>query len=70
MALHLLIEQLNPGEGTFNDVSNGMLWLQKVCEYRPVVEMIFGHFHQDLERKEKNYGPNCRKAIKDIRFVI
>ncbi|XP_071172243.1 E3 ubiquitin-protein ligase RNF213-like [Mytilus edulis] len=66
-ALHMLVEQLDPGKSTFEVIENRMIWLREVCEYRPVVERIFGHFQQGLKKKEKNYGPRSQKGIEEIR---
>ncbi|CAG2250168.1 RNF213 [Mytilus edulis] len=67
-ALHMLVGQLDTGERTFDNLENRMIWLREVCEYRPVVERVFGHFHQDFKRKEKNYGTRSQKGIEEIRF--
>lgn len=69
-ALHMLVGQLDPGKSTFDDPGNRKIWLREVCEYRPVVERVFGHFHQDCKRKEKKYGSRSQAGMEEIRYLL
>ncbi|XP_071137099.1 E3 ubiquitin-protein ligase rnf213-alpha-like [Mytilus edulis] len=68
LALHLLVNNLEPNKEALNKPEPRTKWLRQVCDYRPVVERIFGHFSHDIENKEFQYGERCQKGIENARY--
>ncbi|XP_052086034.1 E3 ubiquitin-protein ligase RNF213-like [Mytilus californianus] len=68
LALQLLIDDLKPVKDALNKPEPRNKWLQKVCQYRPVVERIFGHFKQDVQNQELKYGEQCQQGLQQARY--
>ena len=67
LALHMLVEQLEPRKEALNKPDTRTKWLRQVCDYRPIIERIFGHFNQDSENKDFYYGKKCQRGIEQAR---
>ena len=67
LALHMLVENLEPSKDSLNNADSRNKWLRQVCDYRPVVERILGHFNQDIENQEFHYGERCQRGIEKAR---
>ncbi|CAG2250091.1 RNF213 [Mytilus edulis] len=68
LALQLLIDDLKPVKDALNKPEPRNKWLQKVCQYRPVVERIFGHFKQDVQNQELKYREQCQQGLQQARY--
>ncbi|VDI72431.1 Hypothetical predicted protein [Mytilus galloprovincialis] len=68
LALHMLIDHLEPSKESLNKPETRTKWLRKVCDYRPIIERIFGHFNQDTDRREFHYGKKCQRGIEQARL--
>ncbi|XP_052062754.1 E3 ubiquitin-protein ligase rnf213-alpha-like isoform X2 [Mytilus californianus] len=68
LALHMLVDNLEPNRDDLNKIETRTKWLRRVCDYRPVVERIIGHFMQDVENREYHYGDRCQKGIENARY--
>ncbi|XP_052062680.1 E3 ubiquitin-protein ligase rnf213-alpha-like isoform X2 [Mytilus californianus] len=68
LALHMLVDNLEPNRDALNKIETRTKWLRQVCDYRPVVERIIGHFMQDVENREYHYGDRCQKGIENARY--
>ncbi|CAC5361652.1 RNF213 [Mytilus coruscus] len=69
LALQLLIDDLRPARESLNKPETRNEWLQKVCQYRPVVERIFGHFKQDILNQEFIYEGRCQEGLNQARYI-
>ncbi|XP_063404431.1 E3 ubiquitin-protein ligase rnf213-alpha-like [Mytilus trossulus] len=68
LALHMLIDHLEPSKESLNKPETRTKWLRQVCDYRPIIERIFGHFNQDTDRREFHYGKKCQRGIEQARL--
>ncbi|XP_052062678.1 E3 ubiquitin-protein ligase rnf213-alpha-like isoform X2 [Mytilus californianus] len=68
LALHMLIGKLEPNRDELNMTEGRTKWMRLMCDYRPVVERIFGHFNQELDDKCYQYGERCAKGIEEARY--
>jgi hypothetical protein len=67
LALHLLVEHLQPSKDTLKKTDSRTKWLRQVCDFRPVVERILGHVILDTENEEFQYGERCQKGVEQVR---
>lgn len=64
MGLHLLLNNLEPpSKDALNTPSSRKQWIKKMCDYRPVVERIFGYF-----QTEKHDSARCTQAVQTARY--
>ncbi|VDI37174.1 Hypothetical predicted protein, partial [Mytilus galloprovincialis] len=68
LALHMLMGKLEPHREELNMTEGRTKWMRLMCDYRPVVERIFGHFNQEFEDKDCQYGERCAKGIEEARY--
>lgn len=61
------MDHLEPNKEALNKQDTRTKWLRQVCDYRPIIERIIGHFNQDTENKEFHYGDMCKKGVEQAR---
>ncbi|CAC5380698.1 RNF213 [Mytilus coruscus] len=68
MGLHLLLKNLEPpSKEALNKPSSRKLWIRVLCDYRPVVERIFGFFRENEQGHD--FSPRCTQAILTARYL-
>lgn len=70
MGLHLLLNNLEPPtKEALNTPSSRKQWIKKMCDYRPVVERIFGYFLTEKHDLESiPYSTRCTQAVQTARY--
>lgn len=71
LALHLMLEHLEPNKDALNKVTGRQEWLHKVHSYRPVVERILGSFNvlqDDID--DMAIGRRCKTGVDKARLVF
>lgn len=64
----MLMGKLEPHREELNMTEGRTKWMRLMCDYRPVVERIFGHFNQEFEDKDCQYGERCAIGIEEARY--
>ncbi|CAG2239384.1 RNF213 [Mytilus edulis] len=68
MGLHLLLKNLEPpSKDALNKPSSRKQWIRVLCDYRPVVERIFGFFRENEQGHD--FSPRCTQAILTARYL-
>ncbi|VDI42979.1 Hypothetical predicted protein [Mytilus galloprovincialis] len=68
MGLHLLMKNLVPSlPKIFNTPSSRKQWIGVLCDFRPVVERIFGFFKENEQGHD--FSPRCTQAILTARYL-
>lgn len=61
------MKNLEPKRDELNHPTTRTQWLRQMCNYRPAVERIFGHFQQDTG--DSHYGEICKNTFEEIRYI-
>ncbi|XP_076109129.1 E3 ubiquitin-protein ligase rnf213-alpha-like [Mytilus galloprovincialis] len=68
MGLHLLLKNLEPpSKDALNKPSSRKQWIRVLCDYRPVVERIFGFFRENEQGHD--FSLRCTQAILTARHL-
>ncbi|KAJ8315842.1 hypothetical protein KUTeg_007992 [Tegillarca granosa] len=68
LALHLMLEQLEPNKDALNKATGRQEWLHKVHSYRPIAERILGSFtmfRDDID--DMAIGRRCKNGVDEAR---
>lgn len=70
MGLHILLKNLEPPtKDALNKASSRKQWIKKLCDFRPVVERIFGYFSFDSQEDFRN-SPRCTQGVQTARYLV
>ncbi|CAC5422253.1 RNF213 [Mytilus coruscus] len=68
MGLHILLRNLEPPtKEALNKASSRKQWIKKLCDFRPVVERIFGYFSFDSQEEDFRNSPRCTQGVQTAR---